>query len=256
MTRLYLLAIVTINDNLDFSRWSGRARRREMVVTHRRRQGGPPLVLLALVSSALVVAGVIAGTATAGALAPSAWSSSTAVVGFVRAHGDAVRVTSVLWFGSAIPLAIYAATAHARLRNLGVRAPGATAWLLAASLSWVLARPEVASNPAVVRALSDAAYALGGPATLAGLGLLVAGMSVPAFIVGLLPRSLAGAGLALAASAEVASVLLLVTGAWPLRWVLHGVLLAWLVASGALLVASRPAPAPTPERPPAPALAS
>ena len=238
-----------------------------MVVTHRPRQGGPPLVLLALVSSALVAAGAIAGAATAGALAPSAWSSSTAVVGFVHAHGDAVRVTAVLWFGSAIPLAIYAATAHARLRNLGVRAPGATialaggllgatTWLLAASFGWVLARPEVASNPSLVRALSDAAYILGGPATLAGVGLLVAGMAVPALVVRLLPRPLAGAGLALATSAEVASVILLVTGAWPLRWVLHGLLLAWLVAAGALLPVTRASQAATPARPPAPALAS
>ena len=170
-----------------------------MVVTLRRTQGGPPLVLLALVSSGLVAAGAIAGAATAGALAPSAWSSSAAVVGFVRAHGDAVRVTAVLWFGSAVPLAIYAATAHARLRNLGVRAPGATialaggllgatSWLLAATFAWALARPEVAANASVVRALWDAAYALGGPATLAGLGLRVAGMAVPALFARLLPR--------------------------------------------------------------------
>ena len=242
-----------------------------MVVTLRRTQGGPPLVLLALVSSGLVAAGAIAGAATAGALAPSAWSSSAAVVGFVRAHGDAVRVTAVLWFGSAVPLAIYAATAHARLRNLGVRAPGATialaggllgatSWLLAATFAWALARPEVAANASVIRALWDAAYALGGPATLAGLGLLVAGMAVPALFARLLPRPLAAAGLLVAAAAEVSSVVLLVTGAWPLRWVLHGLLLVWLVVAGALLPTSRasqavPAPAAT-ERPPAPALAS
>ena len=242
-----------------------------MVATHRQTHGGPPLVLLALVSSVLVAAGAIAGAATAGALAPSAWSSSAAVVGFVRAHPEALRVTAVLWFGSAVPLAIYAATAHARLRNLGVRAPGATialaggvlgatAWLLAGTLGWVLARPEVAGNASVVRALTDAAYALGGPATLAGLGLLVAGMAVPALFGRLLPRPVAGAGLVLAASAEVASIVLLVTGAWPLRWVLHGLVLGWLVVAGALLPASRAtqaAPEVTPtERPAAPALAS
>jgi hypothetical protein len=242
-----------------------------MAETHRQTQGGPPLVLLAVVSSALVAAGAIAGAAVAGTLAPSAWSSSAAVVGFVRDHPDAVRVTAILWFGSAIPLAIYAATVHARLRNLGVRAPGATialaggllgstAWALAASFSWVLARPDVASSTAVVRALADAAEVLGGPVTLAGLGLLVAGMAVPALLARLLPRPLAAVGLAIAASAEVASLVLLVTGVWPLRWVLHGAVLAWLVVAGALLPTTRAADTAgaqsTPTPAPAPAMAS
>ncbi|MBV9516244.1 MAG: hypothetical protein JO280_19700, partial [Mycobacteriaceae bacterium] len=57
-------------------------------------------------------------------------------------------------FGSCVPLAIYAATASVRLRQLGVTAPGATIALaggvlaagalgLCAVVLWTLSRPEV-----------------------------------------------------------------------------------------------------------------
>jgi hypothetical protein len=221
-----------------------------MAVTRRQAQGGPPLALLAVVSGGLVAAGAIAGAVVAGGVAPAAWSSAAAVVGFLHAHPSAVRVTAALWFGSAVPLAIYAATVHARLRNLGVRAPGATIalaggllgatmWMLAACLSWVLARPEVATSPSLIRALTDAAYVTGGPAALAGLGLLVAGMAVPSLLARLLPRPVAAIGLLLAASAEVASVVLLASGSWPLRWVVHGLILGWLVVAGVRLPSTR-----------------
>ena len=73
------------------------------------------------------------------------------------------------------------------------------------------------------------------------------------------PRPLAAVGLLLAASAEMASVVLLVSGSWPLRWVVHGLILGWLVVAGARLPSTRAsASAPTAATPsvPTPAIAS
>jgi hypothetical protein len=224
-----------------------------MVTMHRRNQGGPPLVLLALISGLLMIAGDVVGLAVAGKFATVGFGSWTDIASAVSVSRDAVQAAAVLWFASAIPLAIYAATVHARLRNLGVRAPGATIalaggliaasmWLLAASLTWVTSRPELRATPSLVRAFVDAAYVTGGPAMLAGLGLLIAGIAVPALFAELLPRRLARAGLAIAVLAEVSTLVLLAVDAWALRWVVHTVALLWLLAVGALLPIRRAAP--------------
>ena len=103
-------------------------------------------------------------------------------------------------FGSSIPLAIYAATASARLRQLGITAPGATIALaggllasaglgLSSLTAWTLSRPEVTSDAALVRALYYLTYLTGGPWHVVTLGLLIAGIAVPGLIVGLLPRA-------------------------------------------------------------------
>ena len=84
------------------------------------------------------------------------------------------RAIAVGTFGSSIPLAIYAATASARLRQLGITAPGATIALaggllaspglaLSSLTAWTLSRPEVTSDAALVRALYYLVYLTGGP---------------------------------------------------------------------------------------------
>jgi hypothetical protein len=95
-----------------------------------------------------------------------------------------------LQFAAAIPLAIYAASANARLHQLGVRAPGATialaGGLLAAAfpaLSGLLGRRLSRSgwhdDPALVRALPLLNFAAGGVGHVVPLGLLLAGIAVP-----------------------------------------------------------------------------
>ncbi|MET9958468.1 hypothetical protein ABZ128_05160 [Streptomyces sp. NPDC006326] len=145
-----------------------------------------------------------------------------------------------------MPLAIYAATVSARLHKLGVRAPGATialaggvlasAFLACSGLvTWVLSRPEVAGHGDVVRALQYRAFGLGGPGHVVLLGLLVAGIAVPGLLAGLLPRALAVAGLAVAAVAELSTLVLLADGAALLLPVARFAGLLWLIAAGFLL---------------------
>lgn len=215
-----------------------------------RRQGGPPLVLLAAVSTGLLVA-ALAVSAALGGTVPSPFSGAAGIAAYFRSQPDAVRASGVLVFASSVPLAIYGATASARLRQLGVLAPGATiaqgGGLLSASalglsglLQWVLARPAVRGDIALVRALHDLAFLTGGPGSLVPLGLLVAGIAVPGLLLHLLPRPLALTGLLLGGLAELTALTLLWPDLSPLLPAARFPALAWLVIAGRLLPQSRP----------------
>jgi hypothetical protein len=210
------------------------------------------LPLLAIVSTALLIAGLIISTALAGETFPSPFAASEAVQAYVGDNAGALRVTAFFSFASSVPLAIYAATASARLHTLGIRNPGASIALaggvlaagslaLSGMASWVLGRARVAGDPAVVQALHALAFVSGGPGHVVGLGLLVAGMAVPGLLAGLLPRPLALVGLVLAGVAELSSLALLIDGAMYLVPVARFVGLAWLIIAAVLLPARRPA---------------
>ncbi|ORW47873.1 hypothetical protein AWB89_08415 [Mycobacterium paraense] len=149
-------------------------------------------------------------------------------------------------FASSVPLAIYTATASARLRQLGVTAPGATIALaggtlaagalgLAGLLGWTLSRPDVSADATLVRAVYYLVFLVGGPGHIVALGLLVAGMAVPSLILGLTPRPLAWAGLAIAALAESTTFVLVWPQLGPILPVARVSALVWLVVAGALL---------------------
>jgi hypothetical protein len=203
------------------------------------------LVLLALICVGLLFGGLVIGVALGGVM-PLPYGPVSAVAAYIRAQPVAVHVIAVAMFGSSVPLAIYAATASARLRQLGVTAPGATIALvggtlaagalgLAGLLAWTLSRPEIDADTALIRAIYYLVFLLGGPAHIVALGLLVAGVSVPALILGLTPRLLARIGLAIAALSELTTLVLV----WPELGVMLPIArvsaLLWLVAAGALL---------------------
>jgi len=211
----------------------------------RRPQGGPPLALLAAISLVLLLAGLVIGVAFAGVM-PLPYGSATAIQDYVAGHHAAAVAMAVGTFGSSIPLAIYAATASARLRQLGVTAPGATIALaggllasaglaLSSLTAWTLSRPEVTSDTALVRALYYLTYLTGGPWHVVTLGLLIAGIAVPGLIVGLLPRPVAWTGLVIAGVAELTTLVLIWTALTPLLPVARFTGLIWLIVAGALL---------------------
>lgn len=214
-----------------------------------RRQGGPPLVLLSVISLVLLFGGLAIGVALGGVM-PLPYGPASAVVSYVRGQPVAVQVIATAVFGSSVPLGIYAATASARLRQLGVTAPGATIALtggtlaagalgLTGLLAWTLSRPEVGADAALARAIYFLVFLVGGPGHIVALGLLVAGMAVPSLILGLTPRPLAWIGLAIAAVAELTTLVLV----WPELGVILPVArvsaLLWLVVAGALLPSRR-----------------
>src|SRR5258708_3301668 len=224
-------------------------------------QGGPPLALFAAISRGLLLAGLVIGVALAGVM-PLPYGSASAIQDYVAGHHAAVVAIAVGTFGSSIPLAIYAATASARLRQLGITAPGATIALaggllasaglaLSSLTAWTLSRPEVTSDAALVRALYYLTYLTRGPWHLVTLRLLIAGIAVPSLIVGLLPRPVAWTGLVIAGVAELTTLVLIWPGLSPLLPVARFTALIWLTVPGPLPPPPRPNPhgtAPGPHR--------
>lgn len=192
----------------------------------------------------LLFGGLAVGVALGGVI-PLPYGPIASVAMYVRAEPIAVQVIAIGTFASSVPLALYAAIASARLRQLGATSSAAaialTGGILAAGalgltglLAWPLSRPEVSADTALVRAISLLVFLVGSPGHLVALGLLVASMAAPSLIRGLLSRPLAWTGLAIAALAA-ATILVLV---WPTLGVILPVArvsaLVWLVAAGAL----------------------
>jgi hypothetical protein len=203
------------------------------------------LALLAGVCIGLLFGGLAVGVALGG-LMPLPYGPASAVQAYVRAQHVAVQVIATAVFASSVPLAGYAAVAASRLRQLGVA--GATPAIalvggvlaagslgLSGLLGWTLSRPDVAADAALVRAIYFSVFLVGGPGHLVALGLLVAGLAAPSLTLGLLSRSLALVGAAIAAVCGATALVL----AWPELGVLLPIArvsaLVWLVAAGALL---------------------
>lgn len=204
-----------------------------------------PLAWLAALCVGVLFGGIAAGVGLGG-VPPLPYGPATAVTAYVRAHPVAVQVIATATFGSAVPLAIYAATASTRLRRLGVVAPGPaialTGGTLAAGslgltglLGWTLSRPDVGADATAVRALYFLVFLVGGAGHLVALGLLIAGIAVPALAAGLLSRPLAWLGLATAALAELTMLVLVWPGLGVILPIARVCALGWLVGAGALL---------------------
>lgn len=214
-------------------------------------QSGPPLWLLGTISLGLLLCGVILGVALGGT-PPLPYQNSAAVQDYFRAHSSSAQVGAVFVFGASVPLLIYAATVSARLRQLGVTAPGATIALaggvlaagglgLSSLLLWTLSRPEIMTDGPLINALYYLVFLTGGVAHVVMLGLLTAGIAVPALILQLVPRPVAWAGLGIAAAAELATIVLIWPPASPLLPLARFSALIWLVTVGVLLPKRRAA---------------
>jgi hypothetical protein len=219
--------------------------REDAAVDRRRPYGGPPLALVASTCIALLFGGLAIGVALGG-LMPLPYGPVAAVQQYVRTQPVAVQVVAVAVFASSVPLVVYAATASARLHQLGVAAPAATIALAGGTLAagalgltglvgWTLSRPDISGDTALVRALYFLVFLVGGPGHMVALGLLVAGMAVPCLILGLLPRPLALVGLAIAALSEVTTLVLIWPFLGPILPAARVSALAWLLVAGARL---------------------
>jgi hypothetical protein len=185
------------------------------MATTRVRHPGPPLGVVATIFMGLFVVGLYFVTIFAGSPHfPGPWEPASTIASYFQARPSAVLLCAFFQFGSSIPLGIFTASVVSRLRFLGVNAAGpyialfgglATSFNIAAAalVLWVMAYPGVAQDTAVVRALYYLSYAFGGPGFSVPFGLLIAGISVPAGVMKLLPRWLVVSGLALAVLGEL-----------------------------------------------------
>ncbi len=216
-----------------------------------RRPDGPNPGILGIVSLVLTIASVVVPPLfAAGAYFPSPSGSAGAVDGYLTGHRNAVTATGFLVFAASVPLGIYAATSYARLLKLGVRVPGpgiayfggiAASVLLAISglVTWAIGQPVAGQSPALLHTLDYVIYAIGGVGFVGGLGLLIAGIAVPALVLRLTPRWLAWVGLVVAGLSELSFLALVVPELTFLLPVGRFLGLAWLLVVGFLLPRNR-----------------
>jgi hypothetical protein len=154
-----------------------------------------------------------------------------------------------LQFGAAIPLGIFTATMVNRLQFLGVRAAGVHIALfggllaafniaVSALILWVMSYPGIAHDAGVLRALYYLVFSIGGVGFSVPMGLLIAGLSVPAAILKLLPKWLVVSGFALGVIGELSALSLVIPKALFLIPLTRFPGFIWLVAAGFALPAS------------------
>jgi hypothetical protein len=211
------------------------------------RHPSPPLVVLAVVYTAVFLASlVLTAFLTAGEHFPSPFAPSASSLEFFARYSLAVRWSAFLQVGAAVPLGLFAATVASRLHFLGVRAAGVTIALfggiaaavslaLSAVVQWTLSWPDVLASAGLARALQLLAFAVGGPAHVMTLGILLGGVSVTGGLHRLLPRWMMTAGLVLAAIAELSWLSLVLPSASYLLPLARFPAFAWLIVAGALL---------------------
>ena len=205
---------------------------------------GPHPGVLAIVYTLLFNAGLYQVVSlTGGPHFPGPWESSEAITAYFQTYPRTVLLCAFLQFGAAIPLGIFTATVVSRLQFLGVRAAGSyialfgglmTAFNMAATafVLWVMAYPGIAEQPGVLRALYYLGFAFGGVGFSVPLGLLIAGVCIPAAFFKLLPKWLVAFGLVLAIIGELSVLTLLTPQALFLIPLTRFPGFIWLIAAG------------------------
>jgi hypothetical protein len=145
---------------------------------------------------------------------PGPWEPASVIVPYFQTYGTRVLFCLVLQFGAMICLGLFTAAVVSRLHFLGARAAGTYIALLGGFLvvadaiagtmaMWTMLRPGVIESPSMVLGLYYLGFGLGGPGFSVPMGLLIAGVSVTAAFMKLLPRWIIAVGLVLAAAGEL-----------------------------------------------------
>ncbi len=217
-----------------------------------RRHAGPHLGMLAIVYTLLFIAGLCAVSAFGIPFGvkqpywPGPWEPSTVIVSYFQAHSTAALICIFLQFGALIPLGIFAASIVSRLRFLGIDAAGPNIALfggfmtvfngVAAGLTvWAMIHPGVTQDATLTTALYYLSYAFGGPGFSVPMGLLIAGICIPAAVRKLLPRWIVVFGLLLAIAGELSWFNLVFPKVVFLIPLVRFPGFIWLIATGFLL---------------------
>jgi hypothetical protein len=215
------------------------------------RHRGPNPGIVALVFTALFLASLVPVTLIVSeAHFPSPLQPPEEVVAYFRGESAKVRLCAFLQFASSIPLGIFTAAMVSRLRFHGTKAAGTTIALFggfaasaavasSAMVQWTIGQPGIAANAELTRALHFLIFATGGPGYSVPLGLLFAGLSIPAFFMRLLPRWVAVSGMVLGIVGELSTFSLIVPGALVLIPLTRFPGFIWMVAAGFALPGTR-----------------
>jgi len=180
---------------------------------------------------------------------PGPWESADTIAAFFQARPTAVRVCAFLQFGAAIPLGIFTASIASRLQFLGSRAAGVSialfggfttaVMMMAASIAlWVMAQPGIADNRPVLQTLYWLTQGFGGAGFSVPFGLLVAGVTIPAAFMRLIPKWIVALGIAVAICGELSWLYMMVPGALPLVPLSRFPGFIWIIAVGLALPSS------------------
>lgn len=217
-------------------------------VTHK----GPHPGILAILYTLLFCAGLYPVTAMyKQPYWPGPWEPASVIIPYFQQYGARVLFCIVLQFGAMVCLGLFTAAVVSRLHFLGARATGAYIALIGGFLvvadafagtmaMWTMLRPAVLANPASVIALYYVSFGLGGPGFSVPMGLLMAGVSVTAAFMKLLPKWVIVLGLILAVAGELSWLQLAFPGFLFLIPLVRFPGFIWLIAAGFLLPKSRP----------------
>jgi hypothetical protein len=145
---------------------------------------------------------------------PGPWEPASVIIPYFQNYGARVLFCVVLQLGAMVCFGIFTATVVNRLHFLGARAAGTYIALIGGFLvvadafvgamaMWTMLRPGVIEQPSLVLTLYYLGYALGGPGFSVPMGLLMAGVSVTAAFMKLLPRWVIVLGMLLAGAGEI-----------------------------------------------------
>jgi hypothetical protein len=213
---------------------------------------GPPLVVPAVAFVVTFSASALAGPLSGGGTFPSPYSHAGVIERYFPANHTATGVAALFLLMAATALVFFSAIVWSRLSFLAPNVPGpaiaafggvSAAALLAVSgsLEWLLSRPDVTSQPGLVRMLDDAVFVTAGPAHDGALGMLVVGVAVTTWFVRRTPRWLSIVGAVIAIVDVVSTLSLLTSSLTPLVPVGRFASMIWLVAISVLLPRTRAA---------------
>jgi len=204
-----------VDAHIELDRELGALDRGRSSETQRVGHRSPPLGLLASVFFALFVASIVAHFAlTEGAPYPTPFRPLDELQAHYLRFADSARWVAMLQFGASVPFGLCAVVMVSRMLFHRVRVAGVYIALLgglgasffmgvSALAGWMLSQPGVADDLGALRIAQLFMFATGGVGHTTMLGLLLAGISVPALMFGLLPRWVCWLGLVVAAIAEL-----------------------------------------------------
>jgi len=222
------------------------------LVSATRRHAGPHLGILAIAYTVLFNAGLCAVSAFGLPFGvkppywPGPWERPDVIVSYFHTHSTNVLICVFLQIGAQIPLGIFAASIVSRLRFLGIDAAGPNIAIFGGFLAvfdsmasgfttWAMIHPGVTQDLTITPALNYLSYAWGGPGYSIPMGLLIAGVCVPAAFRKLFPKWLIVFGLFLAVAGELSWLNLIYPKALFLIPLVRFPAFIWLIAAGFLL---------------------
>jgi hypothetical protein len=216
------------------------------------RHAGPNLGMLALAYTFLFNAGLSAVSAFGIPFGvrqpywPGPWERPDVIVSYFHSHPTAVLICVFLQIGALIPLGIFTAAIVSRLHFLGINAAGPNIALFGGFMTvfngvaagftvWAMIHPGVTQDVPLTTALYFLSYAFGGPGFSMPMGLLIAGVCIPAAFRKLLPRWVVAFGLLLAIAGELSWLNLVFPNALFLIPLVRFPGFVWLIATGFML---------------------